>query len=317
VPIRVLAAVLLGILVLTGTSGPAFAVTSKYVLVSESVELDRGDDGTGTFKVSLINLTSEDTTVSVAPDAQYKQCATMVDGETKLPANRQTSFKFKVKGCSLPKTDPLAVDITVGRAATFRVNVTPQNSSPDWNLLGYFGLTLAMALIVVMHSAMSCMDTKEWKTQLPGLMDSWSLKDSTAANVSLLASAFAGIFGASDILHALGDETKTVLTLALVASAVGGGLVGAAPFAVQALRRKGEVTVRGHVVGSALVLGATAGQLWVILLGARDLELGWINDPVLYILGTLASILLAVYGWTNTKFSITIPGGNAPHSALP
>ncbi|MFF7452520.1 MULTISPECIES: hypothetical protein [unclassified Streptomyces] len=286
--------------------------------MSESTELDRGNDSTGTFKISLINLTSEATTVSAVSDTQHKGCTTTVDGETKLPASRQKTFKIKVKGCSLPEKDPFPVDIKVDGAVTFSVDVTPdQNPNPDWNLLGWFGFTLVVALVVVTISAQYCMDTKEWRTQLHGLTDSWTLKDSSAANVSLLASAFVGIFGASDILEALGDDTKPVLTLALVSSAIGASLVGAAPFAIQALRRKGEVTVRGHVVGSVLVLGATAGQLWVILLGARDLKLGWIDDPVLYILGALASILLVVYGWTNTKFCITIPEGTPKHSALP
>ncbi|MFF7870886.1 hypothetical protein ACFZCT_31100 [Streptomyces qaidamensis] len=303
---EVLAAVFLCLSAFLGMSGTAVAEPGTYVLVSDTAVLERHDDGTGTFTVSLINLTDRAATVSVEAREPEAGCTAVVDADNQLPVGRQASFKIKLTGCSLPDQDPFPVNIKAG-TETYQLTAGPEpDPTPDWDLMKWFGIPVIAAFVLVGTASASW----AWgerdvrlRTELKYLKDTWKFQDSVAADLTVLATAFTGVFAASDILEALGDKTKSVLTLALVASAVGLGLVGAAAFAVQALRSsKGYVTVKGLMLGSALALGGTAGQLWVIVLAARDLELGWIGDGWwLYGLGTAASVLLGFYGWANTR----------------
>lgn len=301
---RVLTMLSLWLLACMGMSGTALADPGNYVLVSDKVELTRHDDGTATIEVSLINLTNVDAEVSAAVTPEQKGCRAAVDSDGLLRRGRQSTFKITVTGCSLPDKDPTNVNVVLDKTTTLpTVSATPTGPDPDWHLMGVFlptvlgaGAVVALALLLSAPS--------EPTPQLKHLKDGWTLKDSVAADVTVLATAFTGIFGATDVLKALGDKTGSVLALATVASAVGLGLVGAASFVVQAFRKEGNVTTLGLWAGSTLTLGGTAGQLWVVLLAARNLDLGSIGDVWLYAAGGLASLLLCLYGYTNTVFSL-------------
>ncbi|MGW0572133.1 hypothetical protein [Streptomyces tauricus] len=309
--VRLLVVVFLWPVLLLGVPGAAYAHSSSYAVASEKVVLDLHEDGTGTFSVSIINLTDDDATVfaSVGTGVQENDsdCQAVVDAAPQLQERRQASFKIKLTGCSLPEKGSFPVNITVDDKPATEVLAEPDpQPTLNWDLMKCFFATLGAALVIVAVTTGIWARVKgvRWNAELKYLKEGWTLKDSVAADVSVLAAAFTGVFGVSDVLDVLGDQAKPVLGLAAVASAVGVGLVGAAPFAVQALRLNEYVRVPGFVAGSVLALGAAGGQLWVILLAARDLELGWIGSGGLYGLGAMASFLLAVYAVTNTLVSL-------------
>ncbi|MFG1663807.1 hypothetical protein [Streptomyces sp. Y7] len=306
--LRVLALMFLWPIALLGLSGAAHADSSSYAVTSEKVVLERHEDGTGSFSVSIINLSDREVTVSPSiPGTQQEDCKAAVDSAAQLGQRRQASFKIKLTGCSLPEEDSFPVNITVDNEPATRVLAEPDpQPTPNWDLMKWFGAPLLAALAIVVITTLFWKSKKQahWMTELKYLKEGWTLKDSLAADVSVLAAAFTGVFGVSAVLDVLGDESKPVLGLAAVASAVGVGLVGAAGFAVQALRLNEHVTALGFVVGAVLALGGTGGQMWVILLAARQLDLGWIGPNWLYGLGAMASLLLAVYAVTNTLISL-------------
>ncbi|WP_405959010.1 hypothetical protein OG239_01750 [Streptomyces sp. NBC_00868] len=304
---RVLIMLSLWLLACMGMSGNALADPGNYVLVSDNVELTRGDDGTATIEVSLINLTNADAKVSAAVTPEQKECRAAVDSDGLLRRGRQSTFKITVTGCSLPDKDPTNVKVVLDKTTTLpTVSATPTpGPDPDWHLMGIFFPTVVGAGAVVGWAVLSSgSGSSEPTPPLKHLKDGWTLKDSVAADVTFLATAFTGVFGATEVLKELGDKTGSVLALATVASAVGLGLVGAASFVVQAFRKEGNVTTLGLWAGSTLTLGGTAGQLWVVLLATGDLDLGSIGDVWLYVAGGLASLLLGLYGYKNTVFSL-------------
>jgi hypothetical protein len=138
------------------------------------------------------------------------------------------------------------------------------------------------------------------KTPLKGLEASWSFKDSWASTATVIAAAFAGVFGQSDVLEAIfGDDTAPVFALATVASAVAVGLVAAAPLVLQAARTpESEVTVWGLLSAAVLTLAATGGELAVIAIGASLLDLGGF-ERLLPWLGLVGGTLLAGYAYSS------------------
>ena len=95
----------------------------------------------------------------------------------------------------------------------------------------------------------------------------------------------------------LGEDADEAVALATIGGAVSVALIGAAGVVVIAAKvpATGQFTVIGVLVGSALALGAAAGQLGVVYESARDLELGGIEDDLMpFLVGAL--ILLGAYG---------------------
>lgn len=299
------------LVVLIGPPVAATAAPGDYVLVSDKVTLERHDDGTATTSVSLINLTDQDAPVMVAAVEQSRSCKAEVNPTT-LSARRQQSLKVTLTGCALPDKKGVALTLAAG-ARSFSVAATPSaGAQPDWTLLWWF---LGAAVIAVVPAIWAflvwkCGTRQVWKclsqdtpsrklkTALPGLDASWSFKDSWASTATVIAAAFTGVFGQSDVLKAIfGDDTTPVLALATVASAIALGLVGAAPLLLQAARTaESQVTVWGLLSAAVLTLAATGGELAVIALGARELDLGGF-ETFLPELGLIGGILLVFYAY--------------------
>jgi hypothetical protein len=124
----------------------------------------------------------------------------------------------------------------------------------------------------------------------------WSLKDSWASNLTVVAAAFAGVFGSSDVLKAaLGKDTAPVFALTTVSAAIAVGVVSSAPLALSVLRYRGNVTPRALLVGAALTVGGVLGELWVIGLGVWDLDLGGWQYAITIAGLTVGTLLIAIY----------------------
>jgi hypothetical protein len=72
--------------------------------------------------------------------------------------------------------------------------------------------------------------------EIPDLEAGWSLTESWASNLSVLATAFAALFGGSAILESvLGDEPELAVARVLIAGAVATLLVALAPLVLAAV----------------------------------------------------------------------------------
>lgn len=316
-PTRVLAVVFLCLLSLA-YNGAAHAEPGDYVLVTQDPVLERHKDGSETVAVSLINLTRKDANVEpkAVPVTTQEGCTAMVESGNVLRPDRQSKVVIKLMDCTIPEGDSFRVDLVVDDTRVPVTAAPDPDPKPNWSLLKNFLWSGLAALVLVTATCTWWVwkAGKEWARPLKYLDDSWSFKDSVATDVTLLAAAFTGVFGASGVLKALGDKTESVLTLATVGSAIGLGLVGAGPFFVQTVRKDGQVTAFGLAVGTVLTMTGTAGLLWVVLLAARDLEMGDFGEGWLWALAILASVVLAGYACGNTYHSLDI--GSRPDAGM-
>src|SRR6185437_13191152 len=111
---------------------------------------------------------------------------------------------------------------------------------------------------------------------LPGLGNDYDISKSWATTATLIASAFAGIFGSTDVLKdVLGKDDASITALVGVSAAIALGFVTAAPLILGALKNdKGEVIVAGLLAGALLTLAGTGGQLLVLVRVGHQLDLG-------------------------------------------
>ncbi|MCB5170429.1 hypothetical protein LG634_37255 [Streptomyces bambusae] len=317
-PTRLPTVVFLCLLSLAYTSGAAFAEPGDYVLVTQNPVLEHHEDGSETVAVSLLNLTRKDAVVEAkaVPVPAQGSCTAVVESGYVLKPDRQSEVVVRLKDCTIAEGDSFRVDLLSGGTAVQVTAAPGPKPSPNWGLLYCFLWSLLGAAIVVGVTFVAWVGKarSEWARPLKYLDDSWSFKDSVASDMTLLAAAFTGVFGASGVLKALGDKTDSVMALATVGSAVGLGLVGAAPFVVQAFRKENHVTAWGLAVGTVVTMTGTAGLLWVVLLAARDLEMGDFGSGELWTLAILASALLAIYAGTNTYHSLNV--GSRPDAGM-
>ncbi|MFD3993327.1 hypothetical protein [Streptomyces sp. NPDC058583] len=280
--------------------GPAMAGPGDYVLVSDAPQLDRHDDGTAEFAVTLINLTDQNSPeVSAEPAGKSEDCAVSIqDPAPSIAAGHQRTFTFKAVDCQASDDAPVRALVKVG-AKSFPVTATPDpDPQPEWSLLWWFlwaGLLALLPVIYAFSRWEGGSKVKDWFTELTSLKPGWSLKDSWATNVTAVAAAFAGVFGASDVMKALNGDTDSVLSLVTVASAIALGLVGAGTLIVQAARKHGFVTPFGMALGALVTMAGTGGELAVIVLAARKLDLGGFEDGWLTGIGVAGGVLLVWY----------------------
>lgn len=148
-------------------------------------------------------------------------------------------------------------------------------------------------------------DKRVLLTPLPGLGEEYDFTKSWASNATIIAGAFAAVFGASDVLKAiLGKEDTAIIGLLAVSAAVALGLTAAGPLAVATVKSGGHVTPAGLLAAAVITLTATGGQLGVIVETAARLELGLV-DEVAALLGVLGAALPLAYAWTSLSRSLS------------
>ncbi len=135
----------------------------------------------------------------------------------------------------------------------------------------------------------------------------WTLKDSWASNVTVIAAAFAGVFGSSTVVKALlGKEGQNLLGLTTVSAALAVGAVGAAPLLLAVFKVDDDVTPAGLLIGAAVTMGATGGELAIICLGVRSAPLGGLLQHVLWLAGLIGGgTVLACYAAKNMADTLT------------
>ena len=132
----------------------------------------------------------------------------------------------------------------------------------------------------------------------------------------MIAAAFTGIFGATDVAETvLGKgDAKEVLAIVAVATAGALALAGTAPLPVQTLRRlddEGAVTPFGLIVAGLVTVAATGGELGVTVAAVRGTDVG--DHVWILVAGIIGGVLLAADAVTATIQALR--AGEEKHAA--
>ena len=292
-------------LIFAGTAAVASAASppAQFVIASSDISFSSSSASGATFTVSLINLTEQDAVITAQPVHASASCSATPDPEI-LPAATEQNVTVTLRGCVLPDQGGYPVTLRVAGQVLPALSVTPASAAaPDWTLLWAFPIAIAAALItLVATGAVESHREKEgrrsrwkwWRGDRLALAPNWSLKDSWASNVTLIGAAFAGVFGSSEDLKALlGTDGTSVFALTVVAGAIAAGIVGAAPLVLAIAQSSGGITPLALTLGAGLTVGAAGGELAVITLGARELNIGGLQDAMLPALAGGVVVLLA------------------------
>lgn len=209
------------------------------------------------------------------------------------------------------------------RAITRSASGTGSRSkTPDWALFWSFPVAFVIALVVLFAAAWltyrnhkagdkgtwtNTTASRWWFREELHVGAKWTLKDSWASNVTVLAAAFAGFFGSSNVVKSLvGTSGSPILGLTTVSAAVAVAAVGAAPLLLQIFKVNGDVTPAGLLIGAAVTMGATGGELAVICLGVRQLPLGGVQHVLAWAGLIGGGLVLAVYTFTNMTETLSM-----------
>jgi hypothetical protein len=210
-----------------------------------------------------------------------------------------------------------------GLAVTGHPQAGDHEAAPDWAL--FWAFPIAFGVAVVLLTVAACLAYRDhtttgkgkgkwnnqrvagwWLREQLRVGAKWTLKDSWASNVTVIAAAFAGVFGSSGVVTALlGSSGNAILGLATVSAAVAVGAVGTAPLLLQIFQVDGDVTPAGLLLGAAVTMGATGGELAVICLGTRNLPLGGLQYVLPWVGLIFGGLILAIYAFTNMTRTLT------------
>jgi uncharacterized membrane protein len=284
----------------------------SVVLVSDDghVQLADGDDSTTmTGTVTLSNNTASKVRLTVDKGPEVKStCDIDLDPPTLEPLRQQTvTVTFADCAADLPLTFAINTDVAGTDPDPVIGTLTadaPETAAPEWLSLLAFPVAAILGALVVGLTYVTWAGEGSRRRKdtlidpLPGLADTWSFKDSWATNATVVAAIFTGVFGATDVAKAIfGDESKDVVALIGVGSAISLGLTGAAPMLVQLLKNKaGKPTPAGILVAATATVTGTAGVLVVAIWAAVATKLGnSVGDVALIVAGALGVLVLGVY----------------------
>jgi hypothetical protein len=298
------------------TAPAALATPSPVALDSGEVALAEANGGGWTTAVGLTNLSNAALAVTARPAVAKVGCAPQLDHSARLPAAQHTIFTVTVPAACDLATKKLALTLTAGNGATatslpvVAALKAPVPSKPDWGVLWWFLVTLGAGAAVSL-AAFVAWDPKgdvhrRLDQALPYVGASWSFGGSWASNVTVVGGLLAGVLGSSDLLkQVLGAAAAGALAVVTIAGAISAALIGAAGIVAitSQTRAKGEFTAGGLLAASAIALGGGGGQLIVVYLVSRDLDLGGGTTEKYLVPGLLfaALALLAIYGYRSLQ----------------
>lgn len=306
-------------------SASAQAAPAVISVQTPSVTLALADTGDGTGTLTTTNLTDKPVTLAIAVKSPPQGC-TISPTQDAVPAAQQHDTKLTLTGCNLTAGGAIGIEVTpaAGQRLTVQGKVEAK-PSPDWSIMSdSFGwATLASALVCALALWFAPKGPRgtRYRWALPGLGNDYDFSKSWATTATLVTSAFAGVFGSTDILKdVLGTEDASLNALVGVSAAIALGLVAAGPLAVGALKifSKGEVTTAGLLGGAFLTLAGTGGQFFVLVRVGRNLDLGSFlgmhTTTVVLWLGIAGGALLALYAWQSLRLAMK-EGAVAPKKA--
>lgn len=326
----VVVALILGVQLIAAGPAPA---DDGPVLVADTgtVALTAKESGEATGSITLQNQGSTDATVTVATKANVPSGCTITPVDATLKEHRQQKLTLTF-AAACNREQGIDFIVTVG-GVPFELHADkPKMPNPNWWAVVLSYLLVGLASIVVLTAAWNHWEPprnrgdKDYDLTLPGLEASWKFTDSWAANATVLAALFTGIFGTKEVTTALlGEDASNLLAIALVAAAVSVGLAGLSPMVLQGFRRQAEkvdeqkdehgtttapeipaglyVTPRALTFAAFFTLTATAGQLAALLyaMGANDYWPDWAS----WVVGGLGGYVLGWYAVKATLQNLT------------
>lgn len=329
-----------GMLALTATDSFAAGEGNGVVLVSDRVDLSAASQGTATAEAVLINPTAADVPVRVriVPPSPGG-CSVSVPANTVVPAHRQQEVAVSAEGCPDGQDGTVWFTLTAGGLSfPMKASRAPE-SRPHWNSLYYaFGAAGLAALTVCFLEYLyfrkgeptegsatsgprpsgprSTTNPGKRPRRTPGtqlvLDKSWDFTKSWAGNVTVVAAAFAGVFGSSGVMTALfgKDAGSNAIAVITVAAAIAVGVVGAAPLFLGAFGEERPalpnlnpprpvwlgIPVWALLAAASLTLTAAGGELAAIVLAATlELRLSTTQQVLVWVTGALGGLLLIKY----------------------
>lgn len=303
-------------------SATAQATPALISVQTPSVTLAVADTGDGTGTLTTTNLTDKPVTLTIAVKSPPQGCVINPTRDT-VPAAQQHDTKLTLTGCNLTAGSGIDLEVTPSGGPAVPVQgKVDKKPSPDWSVMSEsFAWAIAASAVICLLAlilAPERPDKKRFWLALPGLGNDYDFSKSWATTATLVTSAFAGVFGSTDILKdVLGNDDASLNSIVGVSAAIALGLVAAGPLAVGALKtEKGQVTTAGLLVGAFLTLAGTGGQFLVLVRVGYSLDLGTIlglkTTFLVLALGIVGGVLLAVYAFQSLRLAMK-DGAAKPH----
>jgi hypothetical protein len=284
---------------------PASAASTSVTIDDPAPGLKERSGGGFTIALGFTNLTDRQLTLTSHPAAAAGRGCRLTLDKTPLPAAQHSAVTVIVPAaCKVDQQQGIAFTVTAGGAeqpVSFAVAAAPRPAGePDWQALWAFPIALgalAAAALVLLIA---------WEGgELKYLEATWSLKDSWASNVTVVAGLLTGVFGSSEVVKALlGEDGQRSVALATVGAAAAVAFIGAGPIVLLSTKtRNGAVTTAGLVFASAITLTGAYGELWTVYASGRRLDLGGWEGRLIYPTAA-AGLLLAIYAFRSLAETI-------------
>ena len=289
---------------MAASSSPSTPPPPKYVIGPQSPTFT-SQGSHPTFDIQVYNGTqTASPAITVVSRTGQSGCTAAVTPQT-AAAGAWTKATVTLSGCTLTN-GAFSGTVKVGKTTLLpSVEVKAPAAPTKWKYLYAFPGVILVAFLFLAWAML------RWKAKhKPGeyigdflaepleLGSNWSIKDSWASNLTVIAAVAAGLFGSSDIAGAVfGGTGSPIFALTAVAAVIAVGIAGAAPLAVATLKKDDDVTPIGLLAGAVLTIGAAAGELVVLSLGIRKVDLGGVETPLAVISLVLGLLLLGAYAF--------------------
>lgn len=205
----------------------------------------------------------------------------------------------------------------------------PALLQPDWRLLNWFSWSAVASFVVVCLAYLMARGRPRWGSLLRALVKplpheapNWSFSDSWASNAGVAAAIFAGFFGSTSVVTDVVGATNRVNAVGAiitVAAAVATAFLIGAPLILAVTTVEGRDSVIGFLLAATATLAGTGGEIAVIVMSAKTLNLGGFQHYLPWA-GLAAAALLVVYALRSIPAVLAGPprrerGGHSPRVA--
>lgn len=287
----------------------ASALPAAVTVDTATPVLTPASAGGFTATVAVTNLTTGSVTIAALPATGNCPLAVSGGSSEGVPPSVTTSVVVTIpQACDAVSSFAFELRVSAGRALLQTLSLdAATGSAPVWSALLAFPVAVVGAFLAVLALygiwVVTSGKGRERGPQVPlaGLESSWKFSDSWATNLTAASGLLVGVAGSSEFLNdVVGSNGQAAIGVATVAGLIAVALTGAAGIAVLALKppSTNETTIGGLLVGTALALGAAAGQVWAVRFAINSLDLG-AGDWLLWTAAGAATLLVAAYGVTS------------------
>jgi len=292
----------------------------------DTIELTDDGDGAVSGEITITNASSVRRLISFEGAEDIATCAFKVEPAVVQPW-RTVTVKVTSESCDVSANAKGSLLLAGATPSAITLKVKPGDSPasiPYWKVAASFGAGSLVSLVAVGVILLGRPKVKvkdkapevrvPVTTELEEPADDWDFTDSWASTISIGATVFVALFGATDVLTAVfGEEPKDVLNRLLVVSVVAAFAVGAGPLLVKSIGKTSKPTIRGVLVGAFATMLGVIGQIigagWTIVESEADM---WVRTGA----GVLAVFALAVTFWYSCRSLLVLFQGEFGPVAL-